>query len=415
MKNEQKSNIQNSMKIDLLKQQRLRYTVFGIIYLHQGFIEVFMYTFMALYLLSYGVSIFVIGLTIAIGTSPWLFKILYGMASDRKGSKRWGRRIPYMLVGSFFAAILFFTLIPINPFSAWVLFTSIIFAANFFNALCDTATDGLVVDTSSPEKRGSVQSLCWGSKFVGYVTAALLVGFMVEIFSWTIFFVFMGIFLLLPIPLLFITREPPYEIPEKFPLQDFKDTFKKRLVWLVILLFIVSELGLWIVLSMLPLFLSLELKLSLSLVGIVMAAGYGGFLIGCLVTGPILDKLSRRMSIIISIFFLAVIILLVSITQNILMALVFIVLAGFSWGVFQIIKMMLSMDLCKKTISATMYSTYMSLINIGGTIGTVVGALLVVMFGFRIAFTCSAVIVLSTLLIVVFIKGTEKLFAEETK
>ena len=201
MKNEQKSE-KVSMKNDVSKQKYLRYSIFAIIYLHQGFIEVFMYTYMALYLLSYGISILVIGLTIAIGTSPWLFKIFYGIMTDRKGSRKWGRRIPYMLVGSFFAAILFFALIPINPFSAWVFFTSIIFVANFFNALCDTATDGLVVDTTTTEKRGSVQSLCWGSKFAGYITAAILVGFMVEIFSWTIYFVFMGIFLLLPIPLL---------------------------------------------------------------------------------------------------------------------------------------------------------------------------------------------------------------------
>ncbi len=398
---------------DLKKQKNLRYAIFSIVYLHQGFIEVFMYTYMALYLLSFGVSILVIGLTIAIGTSPWLFKIFYGMASDRKGSKRWGRRIPYMLVSSFFAAILFFMLIPINPFTAWVLFTSIIFAANFFNALCDTATDGFVVDTTSPEKKGSVQSLCWGSKFVGYVTAAILVGFMVEIFSWTIYFVFMGLFLLLPIPLFFITREPPYEIPEKFPLQDFKDTFKKKLVWIVIILFIISEFGLWIVLAMLPLFLSLELKLSLSLVGIVMAAGYFGFLIGCLVSGPILDRLSRRKSIAISLLFLVVITILVSQTLNILMAFIFIILAGFSWGIFQIAKMMLSMDLCKKSISATMYSILMSLINLGGTLGTIVGAILVVTFGFRIAFIVAAFIVLSTLILVAFIKGSETLFADE--
>ncbi|MFW9898518.1 MAG: MFS transporter [Candidatus Thorarchaeota archaeon] len=411
----EKINESNLINAELTKQQYLRYFIFGIIYLHQGFIEVFMYTYMALYLLSFGLSIFLIGLTIGLGTSPWLFKIFYGMASDRKGSKRWGRRIPYMLVGSFFAAILFFTLIPVNPLAAWVLFTSIIFAANFFNALCDTATDGLVIDTTSPEKRGSIQSLCWGSKFVGYITAALLVGFMVEIFSWTIYFVFMGIFLLLPIPFLFITKEPPYKIPEKFPLQDFKDTFKKRLVWLVLIFFIISELGLWIVLSMLPLFLSIELNLSLSLVGIVMAVAYGSFLIGCIISGPILDRLSRRISVSISIVFLSVIFFLASLVLDILMVLVIIVFAGISWGIFQIVKMTLSMDLCKKSISATLYSIYMSILNIGGTLGTIIGAFLVEMLGFRITFIIASFIVLSTLILVVFIKGTEKLFAGDSE
>ena len=102
---------EKSKNKDLSKNKNFRYLIFGTIYLHQGFIEVFMYIYMALYLLSFGLSILLIGLTIGIGTSPWIVKILYGLLSDRKASKKWGRRIPYMLIGSFFAAILFFVLI----------------------------------------------------------------------------------------------------------------------------------------------------------------------------------------------------------------------------------------------------------------------------------------------------------------
>jgi PAT family beta-lactamase induction signal transducer AmpG len=384
------------------------------IYLHQGFIEVFMYIYMALYLLSYGVSIIYIGLSIALGTSPWIIKPIYGIITDRKGSQKWGRRIPYMLVGTFFAAILFFMLITVNPFTAWTVFISIIIIANFFNAFCDTATDGLVVDTTLPEKRGTAQSVCWGSKFVGYVTASILVGFMIEIYGWGLYFIFMGLFLLIPIPLLLLSQEPPYEVSKKFPMQDLKDTFKQRLVWIVLIFFIVTGMGLYIILSMLPLFLTLELKLNLSLVGIVMSIGYVSFLIGCLISGPILDRLSRRVSITLAVTILAVIIFLVSLTQNFLMAIVFMVLAGLSWGIFQIAEMMLSMDLCKKSISATVYSLYMSIINFGQMTGAIVGALLVQTYGFRIAFVCAALVVLSTLILVIFMKGTEKLFADKT-
>ena len=95
------------------------------------------------------------------------------------------------------------------------------------------------------------------------------------------------------------------------------------------------------------------------------------------------------------------------------MAIIFMILAGLSWGIFQIAEMMLSMDFCKKTISATMYSFYMSIINLGQMIGAIIGAILVQMFGFRIAFVCAAFVVLSTLILVYFMKGTETLFIEE--
>ena len=115
MKNEKQTKKSKLRNYELIKHQSLRYLIFGTIYLHQGFIQAFMLIYLSLYMLSYGVSILFIGLTITLGAAPWIIKVFYGILSDRKGSKRWGRRIPYMLIGTFFSAILFFTLIPINP------------------------------------------------------------------------------------------------------------------------------------------------------------------------------------------------------------------------------------------------------------------------------------------------------------
>ncbi|MBD3255612.1 MAG: MFS transporter [Candidatus Lokiarchaeota archaeon] len=409
------SKFQNSKKINLQTNRLLRYSIFGIIYLHQGFIEVFMYVYMALYLIRYNVNLALIGLTIAIGTAPWIFKIFYGILSDRKKIGNWGRRLPYMIIGSFFSALLFFMLIPVNPNAGWLIFAGLIFAANFFNALCDTSTDGLVVDTTTPEKRGTAQSVCWGSKFGGYVIAAIMVGFFVEIFSWALYFLFMGIFLLVSLPFLFISREPPFELSEKFPWKDVKDTFKKRIVIIISLLFIFSEMGLYITLSMLPLYLSLDLGLSIEYVGIIMALGSGGFVVGCAISGPILDRFSRRLSISISLVFLSVMIIIVALIQNLLDALIFVFLAGIAWGFLQIAEMILSMDICKKSISATMFSVYMSILNLGIIIGTGLSGLLVELVGFRMTFIIASLIVLSNLILASLIKDTEDLFCEENE
>ncbi|MHA1492369.1 MAG: MFS transporter [Promethearchaeota archaeon] len=401
--------------IDLKEHQSYRYSIFGIIYLHQGFIEVFMSIYMSLYLMSFGVSILFIGLTLAIGNFPWIIKIFYGIVSDRKSIGSWGRRIPYMLIGSIFAAVLFFVLIPVNPLTDWIIFVSIIFIANFFNAISDTATDGLIVDITSLEKRGTAQSVCWGSKFVGYLIASILVGFMVELFSWSLYFVFMGFFLLIPIPMLLLSREPPYEIPKKFPWKDLKDTFKKRLVWIVIIMFILTGIGLYIVLSMLPLFLSIELQLPISSVGIIMAVGSAGFMIGCLISGFFLEKFSRRVNVAISVIFLSTIIFLVSLVQDPLIALIIVAFAGLAWGVLQITEMMLSMDISKKSIAATIFSVYMSIINIGVMLGPIVGAFLVELYSFRLTFVIAGFIVISNLIFIVFIKDIDKLFKEKNE
>ncbi|MBA7664601.1 hypothetical protein ES703_72662 [subsurface metagenome] len=368
---------------------------------------------MALYMLEFGISLTIIGLTLFIVNLPWVIKPIYGVTTDRIGSKKWGRRIPYMISTSFLSAILFFVIIPLNPSSDWVLFTIVATLAYLFVGISDTATDGLVVDTTEPENRGTVQSICWGSKLGGYVVASLLVGFMIEILSWTIYFIFMGLVLFLPIPIFLLAKEPIYEIPEKFPWKDIKMVFKKRLVWIVLILFIVVSFGVHIILAMAPLFLSIDLNLSLSSVGIVMTAGSLGFFIGCLVSGPLFDKFSRRTGLMVTIGFMVVMFFTVSLVINFIMAIIVVLLFGFAWGLFQIIQMIVSMDITKKSIGATMFSIYMSVYNLGNALGALFGAIIAETFGFRFAFVFAGLVVLPTLLLVILVKGTETLFPEE--
>ncbi|TFG08136.1 MAG: MFS transporter [Promethearchaeota archaeon] len=413
MENTSTSQVERHGKYDLVEHGLLRNSIFSIVYMHQGFIEVFLFIYMALYMISFGVSLTLIGLTIFIVNLPWIIKPIYGITTDRKGSKKWGRRIPYMLSTSIFSGIMFFFIIPLNPNSDWLFFTVVTTLAYLFSGISDTATDGLVVDSTSPENRGKVQSICWGSKLGGYVIASLLVGFMVELLSWTIYFIFMGIFLLLPIPLFFIAREPVYEIPEKFPWKDLKSVFKKRLIWIILILFILIEFGVYVVLSMMPLFLSIDLNLSLSNVGIVMTAGSLGFFIGCLISGPIFDRLSRRAGVMMTIAFMLVMFFLVSTIINFTMALIFVLIFGLAWGLFQIIQLIVSMDICKKSISATMFSIYMSVYNLGNALGALFGAIFAEAFGFRIAFIIAGFVVLPTLFLALLIKGTQTLFEGE--
>jgi predicted MFS family arabinose efflux permease len=223
----------------------------------------------------------------------------------------------------------------------------------------------------------------------------------------------MGFILFLPIPILLVAKEPPYEIPEKFPWKDLKIIFKKRLVWIVLILFVVISFGVHVVLAMTPLFLSIELNLGLSYVGLVMTAGSLGFFIGCLISGPIFDKLSRRTGLLLTIGFMLVMFFLASLIFNFIMALIIIFIFGLAWGLEQIIQMIVSMDITKKSVSATLFSIYMSLYNLGNGLGSLFGAIIAEAFGFRFAFIFAGLVVLPTLLLVMLVKGTETLFPEE--
>lgn len=69
-------------KYDLHEHNLIRNSIFSIVYLHQGFIEVFLFIYMALYMLEFGVSLTLIGLTIFIVNLPWVIKPIYGVSTD---------------------------------------------------------------------------------------------------------------------------------------------------------------------------------------------------------------------------------------------------------------------------------------------------------------------------------------------
>ena len=187
-----------------------------------------------------------------------------------------------------------------------------------------------------------------------------------------------------------------------------------RIVWIILTLFVASSLATSIVFSMAPLFLSIELNLELTQVGLVMAAGSLGFFIGTLISGPIFDKFSRKKGISIALIFLMVMFFMVSLIQNLMMAFIFIILFGLAYGLNTIIKMIISMDICKKSISATMFSVYMGLYNLGSMLGTIIGALLVEAYGFQFAFLFGGLVVLFTFILAFFIRDTENFFADNT-
>jgi len=66
MKKSLSGQIERHGKYDLNEHNLLRNSIFSIVYLHQGFIEVFLFIYMALYMLSFGVSLTIIGFTIFI-------------------------------------------------------------------------------------------------------------------------------------------------------------------------------------------------------------------------------------------------------------------------------------------------------------------------------------------------------------
>ena len=169
-----------------LKQQRqipaltqhpvLRYFNFIALYIAQGIPEGMLFFGIPAWMAANGKTPGEIGSFVAVCGLPWSFKIIVAPLMDRFSYLPMGRRRPWVLFGQIglilsFAAMAFLP----DPLNNLGLFMVAAFAVSFFGAFQDVATDGMAVDIIPAEQQARANGFMWGSKITG-TSASLAVG-----------------------------------------------------------------------------------------------------------------------------------------------------------------------------------------------------------------------------------------------
>ena len=163
--------------IPALTQHRvLRYFNFIALYLAQGIPEGMLFFGIPAWMAANGKTPGEIGTFVAVCGLPWSFKIIVAPMMDRFSYLPMGRRRPWVLLGQLglilsFAAMAF---VP-DPLNNMKLFMIAAFAISFFGAFQDVATDGMAVDIVPVKEQPKANGLMWGSKIIG-ISASLAVG-----------------------------------------------------------------------------------------------------------------------------------------------------------------------------------------------------------------------------------------------
>jgi len=367
------------------RNKALRYTMFASLYFTQGTILSYFTALNALYLLSRGLTMTDVGIFAAIALLPFVLKIFLGMLSDRVNLFGLGHRKPYILIGLLVQTICLVVVPFIDPAQYYWGFVALAFTLQMGMALYDTCTDGLALDTTPTEEEGTIQGFMVGGRAVAVVVTASVVGLLADFVSWTAVFWLLGLFTLIPIPLVLTAKEPERTSDEKFDWSAFAAFKQKTVVFLAILgflfFFIIAGVN-----QLVNPFLQESFGISLSMAGYYTTIWGIGVVLGATFGGRIYKRIGMRNATLGAMLTGFVGILALAFTGSPLMAWPLVALFGLAYGTQNTVYFALAMKYTVPGIAASMFAILMAVTNVGQGAGMAISGLLSDTSGFRITF-----------------------------
>ncbi|MFZ7116807.1 MAG: MFS transporter [Bacteroidota bacterium] len=372
----------------------LRYLNFVALYVAQGIPEGMTLFGIPAWMAMNGKTPGEIGAFVAVFGLPWSFKIIVAPLMDRFTYLPMGRRRPWVLFGQIGLMISFIAMafVP-DPLNNLNLLMIAGFAVGFFGAFQDVATDGMAIDIVPVHQQARANGMMWGAKIIG-TSASLAIGsWLINHYGFTssILMLAVAVSIIMLAPLLLRERPGEKLLPwtkgsaseetQKMQLDNWKVIFKslfkvftlRNSLLLAFVLFI-TQTAFNLIATLLPIFTVQELGwtnitysqffATASLIG-----GIGGMLIG----GFLIDKFGKKRML--NIYFAVLIILnvILALCKTYWMNQWFI--SGFMiayqiFYVFTCIGLFANaMEFCWKKVSASQFTLYMTIGNLGRIAG----------------------------------------------
>ena len=369
------------------KSKTIRLILFASLYFTQGTILGYFSSLNALYLLDNGLTMTDVGIFSAIALIPFVLKIFLGMLSDRVNLFGRGHRIPYILIGLAVQLICLLAVPMLNPARQYWLFVALAFLLQLGMAFYDTCTDGLALDTTPVDEQGQIQAFMVGGRAVGTIVAASLVGLLAQHVSWSAVFWSLALLTLLPLPFVLLVREPERKSEERFDWKAFA-AFKRwpviavGLAGLVVFLVIVGAQ------QQVNPFLTEELGVSLSQIGMITSLWGVGIVLGSMIASALMKKLPVKKAFLLMVASITVSLAALSIFVRarfgLELAIGLVILYGIAYGLGQTITFALCMRVVDSRIAASMFAILMAFTNVGQGIGLALSGALADAAGFRV-------------------------------
>lgn len=384
-----------ALKPVLSESPASRYFSFSLLYFAQGVPEGLTFFAIPAFLAMNGISPFIIGSYLAMVTLPWSLKLILAPLMDRYTIKSMGRKRPWVLFGQIGLVISFMTLSTLqDPLGNIGLLMAIGLMVSFFGCIQDVATDGMAVDIIPIKEQARANGLMWGSKLIG-ISVSLAAGtYMINRFGFSVGVVAPAVFtsILILVPLIFLERKGERRLPwtrgqasiESLQLQPdnmvqiIRDTYRVASRNSSMILIVVMALTGFVTSYMeaiIPIFTIQELGwTNAEYSNLYSSANLTGGLLGMLIGGALVDFFGKKkMFIIYAIFWLLTLsgFLFYQAEWFSTTAVSFIVFAAASFYIFTTIaSFTVCMSHCWKRVSATQFTLYMTIANLGRSGGS---------------------------------------------
>ncbi len=387
------------------KQQSIKYILFSVLYFSEGIQLAITTVIVPIYLLEKNFSPAIVTLIAGSVMIPWALKFLFGWIVD---SFPHINRKYFALYGGIISAVGLLLLGVSTLFFNIALFIILLLLAQVGIGLLDVSVDAWAIETTKATERGKVNGSMMAGFFTGAAAGATILSFIAENNGYSIAFITAGLTILLIMLLPAITKKP-LDIKRKKPLKTlFFNEFKKKTTLKIALLLPIISINSGLITLATPLFMNIELKLSITHIGLIATMFTVGRILGSISLGWLSDYIKRE-KLLFTIVILSIIsTTLLIFTDSMISATVFYTINGFfNGGLFSIL-LATSMDRTNAKLGALQFSILISLMNSGELIGELISGSLISLLGFTKFFLFASWILGPSLLLLFIMIKTKK-------
>jgi len=376
----------------LAENSRVRYAAGSSMYFAQGIPYGLMNIAVPAWLASQGVGAGEIASFLAIIILPWAFKLLSGPLMDRYQFLPMGRRRPWVLGAQLGMTLSFFSLILVdNPTEQIGLLMMLGLLINVFAATQDVAVDGMAIDVTPINEQGRLNGFMVFGKAIGWGVSSAVTGTMLVKYglgTTAIVAAFVQAIILLGFMLTMERRGErrlPWSPGAAMSAQRGNSSFRSLITGLNAVLWTRVSLILMTIMlfdgfiggyghALMPIaainlfgFTTPEWSQLVAVMGLVGAAA-------ALVLGPMIDRFGAKRMLVLTVSLVAIHAFLLAETQYLWENTTYVRAMLAAWVLLNPVTMVcmiaLAMTICSSATSATQFAIYMSLANLGSSVGS---------------------------------------------
>ncbi len=386
--------------VDIQEHQTAKYTLFTSLYFAEGIQLSITTVLVPLFLLQNNISAAITTIAASMVMIPWALKFIFGWIVD---SYRFINKKQYTLIGGISSSIALFILAFINPTISLFGFILVLFLAQSGIGILDVSMDAWAITETTKKERGKINGSMMAGFFTGTAIGSVLLTNIAEQTSFPLAFTTAGIIILLLMIIPLITKKPREQPRQKKLFKIITKEFKKKTTLCLALLLPIISINSGIITLAAPLFMNINLTLSVAQIGLITTLFTITRVIGSLTAGAISDTLDRRHTLIAIIIASIIFSLLLILVSNwITMSLFYAILGFLNGGLFTVL-LATSMDITNAKVSAFQFSILISLMNAGELIGEFISGPLITTLGFTRMFLFSAWILGPSLLFLYYL------------